>query len=187
MSNYRVRQVLALGDMPRRQLRFLVALATYLSDDSASVRVGFAALTEAAGLSERWMKATRAELREAKRIEYEPGRYRGELTLWTLLCLPEKGAPIGIPIDGQKGAPNGTGRGHPDAKEGGTRYLAGQRQPEPRLNHQARPSGGAASGAMRTLLAAAQRGPACEHGQPGGAFLHPTTGKPLCPLCRVAS
>jgi hypothetical protein len=139
VSNYRVRQVLALGDMPRRQLRFLVALATYLNDDSDSVRVGFAALTEAAGLSERWMKATRTELREAKRIEYEPGRYRGDLTLWTVLCLPEKGAPIGIPIASQKGAPNGTRRGDPSAKEGVTRQHAGQRQPRRGLKHQAKP------------------------------------------------
>lgn len=34
------------------------------------------------------------------------------------------------------------------------------------------------------LIAAARQGPPCQHGDPGGAALHPTTGKPLCPLCR---
>lgn len=153
MSNYRVRQVLVLGDMPRRQLRFLVALATYLDDDSLSVRLGFATLTEAAGLSERWMKAARAELRDAKRIEYEPGRYRGDLTRWTVLCLPEKGAPIrsalpasgkGIPVgasfDSRKGVPDDPGRGHLNGSEGGTLESADQQEPERKLNLPAKPS-----------------------------------------------
>jgi len=29
-----------------------------------------------------------------------------------------------------------------------------------------------------------RNGPPCPHGEPGGASLHPLTGKPLCPLCR---
>lgn len=33
-------------------------------------------------------------------------------------------------------------------------------------------------------LAAARKGPACEHGQPGGQTLHPSSGLPLCPMCR---
>jgi hypothetical protein len=33
-------------------------------------------------------------------------------------------------------------------------------------------------------IANARKGPLCEHGEPGGAFRHPTTGQPLCPLCR---
>lgn len=34
-------------------------------------------------------------------------------------------------------------------------------------------------------IAAARRGPACEHGEAGGASLHPTSGEPLCPQCRT--
>ena len=37
------------------------------------------------------------------------------------------------------------------------------------------------------LLKAARDGPVCEHGEAGGATLHPQTGKPLCPLCRAAA
>jgi len=158
VSNYRVRQVLALGEMPRRQLRFLVALATYLGDDSLSVRLSFRELNAAAGLSERWMKITRAELREGKRIEYEPGRYRGNRTLWTMLCLPEKGAPIGSALPGpqkgapmsapfafRKGAPDSPGRGHLNSPEGGTPESADQQQPERRLNPLAKSSGSLSS------------------------------------------
>ncbi len=29
-----------------------------------------------------------------------------------------------------------------------------------------------------------RKGPPCDHGEPGGASLHPLTGKPLCPICR---
>jgi hypothetical protein len=42
--------------------------------------------------------------------------------------------------------------------------------------------------APRSLtVAELMRGPACEHGAPGGASLHPTSGKPLCPQCRTAA
>jgi hypothetical protein len=33
-------------------------------------------------------------------------------------------------------------------------------------------------------IALARKGPACKHREHGGAYIHPTTGKPLCPLCR---
>lgn len=38
-----------------------------------------------------------------------------------------------------------------------------------------------------TLIAAAQYREPCNHGQPGGAELHPQTQLPLCPLCRAAA
>lgn len=38
---------------------------------------------------------------------------------------------------------------------------------------------------VSTVLAAARDGPPCPHGQPGGTMPHPTTGEPLCPLCRT--
>lgn len=167
MSNYRVRQVLVLGDaMPRRQLRFLVALATYLGDDSRRVRVGFDALTATAGLSARWMKVTRGELRDGGQIEYQPGKHRGDLTLWTALCLPEKGAPMGDPLStgkkggpmgdsflAQKGAPDGAERGHLTAEKGGTLKLADQQEPDCGLNRRANPSS-SLSRALTALAAA---------------------------------
>jgi hypothetical protein len=36
----------------------------------------------------------------------------------------------------------------------------------------------------KAAIAAARDGPECPHGQPGGESLHPTTGRPLCALCR---
>lgn len=36
-------------------------------------------------------------------------------------------------------------------------------------------------------IASARRGPQCIHGDPGGASLHPTSGLPLCALCRAAT
>jgi hypothetical protein len=41
--------------------------------------------------------------------------------------------------------------------------------------------------AAAAAVSAARRGPECEHGEPGGATPHPSTGLPLCPLCRAAS
>jgi hypothetical protein len=41
--------------------------------------------------------------------------------------------------------------------------------------------------AAAAAIDTAGRGPACEHGVRGGASTHPSTGLPLCPLCRVAS
>ncbi len=40
--------------------------------------------------------------------------------------------------------------------------------------------------AAEAIEAARLGGPECEHGQPGGASPHPSTGRPLCPLCRAA-
>lgn len=41
--------------------------------------------------------------------------------------------------------------------------------------------------AVTERLTAARRGPPCEHGQPGGQALHPSSGLPLCPVCRQAA
>src|SRR5580658_10199174 len=34
-------------------------------------------------------------------------------------------------------------------------------------------------------IAELRKGPPCDHGTPGGASLHPLTGRPLCALCRA--
>lgn len=118
MSNYRVRQVLALGSMPDRQLRLLVALATFMNDDSRSVKAGFGELIRCTGRSHNTVQAARSELESAGRLTSIPGRGRGVLTLWTVLCLPEKGtnnvgtfsaagkgtnqAPEKVPTEGRK-------------------------------------------------------------------------------------
>jgi len=40
---------------------------------------------------------------------------------------------------------------------------------------------------VAAILSAARQGPPCDHGEPGGAALHPTSGEPLCALCRRAA
>jgi len=40
------------------------------------------------------------------------------------------------------------------------------------------------SNGIAAQIAIARKGAPCEHGEPGGASLHPATSTPLCPLCR---
>jgi hypothetical protein len=100
VSNYRVRQVLALGTMPDRQLRLLIALATWMDDDTRTVKVGFGALTEAMGRHADTARKARKDATTAGRITYIPGRGRGHRTIWTLACLPEKGVQHGDTLSG---------------------------------------------------------------------------------------
>jgi hypothetical protein len=148
MSNYRVRQVLALGDMPARQLRLLVALATWMNDDSRTVRAGFAAVAETMGTSPQTARRARRDAREAKRITYVPGRGRGHVTVWTVPALPEKGVQHADPLlqdrkGGQPGPEKGVNpaekRGHIPAPDLGTS--------EQGLDLSAKPLPGAANGA----------------------------------------
>lgn len=39
---------------------------------------------------------------------------------------------------------------------------------------------------VSAVLTAARQGPPCVHGEAGGASNHPTSGEPICALCRVA-
>jgi hypothetical protein len=139
MSNYRVRQVLALPKKPERQLRLLAAIATFLSDDTCEVEAGLPAVVKASGLSRRHAKIARDELTKAGDLAYKPGLGAGNHTLWTVLCLPEtgdsclpeKGHPIGAPfMQGApktgKGAPTGREKGHPAGKKRGTRKSSDQ-------------------------------------------------------------
>jgi len=91
ISNYRVRQVLGLGAMPERQLRFLIALATWMSDETRTVRVGFETLIRESGKSHNTIRNARRELEAAGKLASHGGRGKGNLTVWTALCLPEKG------------------------------------------------------------------------------------------------
>jgi hypothetical protein len=95
VSNYRIRQVLALrGQRPERQMRVLLALATWLTDDTVTVRLGAGQLRATARLTERNFELARIELVKAGELGYEPGgKHRGDRSVWTLLCLPDKGDP----------------------------------------------------------------------------------------------
>jgi hypothetical protein len=109
MSNYRVRQVLALGAMPERQLRLLIALATFMTDDSLTVTAGFDAVIKVSGQARNTVRTARRELEAAGRIASQSSPGRGVLTVWTVLCLPEKGVnvldPFSAPVKGVSQAP----------------------------------------------------------------------------------
>jgi hypothetical protein len=167
MSNYRVRQVLALGDMPNRQLRLLVALATWMDDDSRSVKVGFGALAAGMGTSADTARRARRDACEAKRISYAPGRGRGHVTVWTVECLPEKGVQHADPFYGdikgvqhadplygdvKGGQPEPEKGGNPADKRGAA-HRADQHEPEQGLNRMANTSGSLSRG-LAALAAA---------------------------------
>lgn len=131
MSNYRVRQVLALDPMPDRELRFLLALATYMDDDSRNVKVGFSALTEATGRSADTARRGRKGNQKAGRISYLPGRGRGHLTTWTVLCLPQKGGNNGAPFSADvKGVQPGSEKGGNHADKRGATNHPDQQEPK---------------------------------------------------------
>lgn len=88
-----MRQVLALGPMPERQLRFLIALATWLSDETRTVRVGFGQLIADSGTALNTARKARRELEAARKLASTVGRGKGNLTVWTVLCLPETAFP----------------------------------------------------------------------------------------------
>ncbi len=103
MSNYRVRQVLALGPMPERQLRLLIALATWMSDDTRTVRTGFETLITETGNTHNTVRNARRELEALGMLDSQGGRGKGNLTVWTVLCLPEKGVNAADPLEDSKG------------------------------------------------------------------------------------
>lgn len=141
MSNYRVRQVLALGPMPDRQLRLLVALATWMGDDSLTVRVGFGMLTGDMGTSADTARRARRDAREAGRISYVPGRGRGHVTLWIIHCLPAKGEQDAAPLSGDvKGEQRPPEKGGNLAHKRGAAHRADQQDPEHGLDLPAKPS-----------------------------------------------
>jgi hypothetical protein len=141
VSNYRVQQVLALGEMPGRQLRLLTGLATFMGDDSRSVSVGFDALITVTGNVRNTVRIARREFEERGSLSSEPGNGRGHLTLWTVLCLPEKGVSVLDPLYGPgKGVNDGSERGSTSTEKGGQPKRADLQEPERGLNRLSNPS-----------------------------------------------
>jgi len=164
VSNYRVRQVLALPKMPENQLRLLLALATYLTDDSRSVRIGFDALVRDSGNVRNTVRAARRALEASGKLTSEGGgRGPGDVPLWTVLCLPAKGVSDVNPLARDKGVsevdPVNEVDPHPAAKgvsraglrgstgpeKGGQSKSADLRKPGAVLNRGAKPQSSAAA------------------------------------------
>lgn len=159
VSNYRVRQVLGLGRMPERQRTLLVALATWMNDDTRVVTVAYSELVKNTGQAPNTVKAARRELEAAGKLASDPGgKFKGNRTVWAVLCLPEtagmgvniadphtaesKGVNIADPLATAGKGVNGTDvRGSNGARIGGQPQLADQREPDRGFNPQAKTSG----------------------------------------------
>lgn len=94
MTNYGALAILALGRMPERQLRFLIALETITPAADGSRQIGATLLASKAGLSPSTAQRTRAELIKAGRIQYTRGNGRGNLSTYRLKFStdPDKGS-----------------------------------------------------------------------------------------------
>jgi hypothetical protein len=150
VSNYRVRQVMSICKrLPQRQKDLLIGLATWLDDSTITVRLGNDQLAEASALHPDTVKVVKRELRKANVIDYEPGRHRGDRTLYRVLILaegganstpPSEGGASSTPPSGGKGGSGGPERGDQEAPEGGIGKSADQQEPERRLKTQAKDS-----------------------------------------------
>lgn len=76
-----MRQVLGLGAMPEWQLRCLIALATWMGDDSRTVRVGLATLIEECGNTHNTVSKARRELESGGLLKSQGSRGKGHLTV----------------------------------------------------------------------------------------------------------
>ncbi len=155
MSNYRVRQVLALGRIPERQLRLLVALATWMNDDTRTVRLGFDALIRDTGNVRNTVRAARADAAAGGRLAWEqPQRGRGHLTVWTVLCLPDKGVNEPDPLtDAGKGVNRPAEKGSTEPEKRGQPQPADLPEPDHGLNRRAETSGSLSARARELLTA----------------------------------
>lgn len=147
MSNYRV-----------RQLRFLVALATWMTDETRMVRVGFETLIEDTGSSRNTVRNARRELETARKLASKPGTGRGHLTVWTVLCLPQTAGkeasevnPVSEvdPLTARKGVNEPSERGSTSTGKGGQPETADLRVPDRGLNRLAKPSSSGAAAPAR--------------------------------------
>jgi hypothetical protein len=119
VTNYGALAILALGKMPERQLRLLIALETVTPSGHGWRSIGAALLASKAGLSPVTVALARDELAAAGRISYIPGNGRGHLSTFKLL-FPIKGDSESDPLcepkgtqDGAQRSSNGTRKGNP--------------------------------------------------------------------------
>ncbi len=160
MSNYRVRQVIALGKMPERQRMLLIALATFMHDDDLAVRVSVDALMKTAGLSRNTFRSARRELEEGGRIRAVPGGHGSrDVTTWTVSCLPAQGVNALNPLsqgvnesDPLQGVSRTSFRGSTERHSGGQPKSADQAKRDRWLNRMAKDSLSSPGDPLLTLL-----------------------------------
>lgn len=90
MSNYRVRQVLAIKPkLLESKLRLMVALATWMSDDAMTAEVSFDVAMEQAQLARNTARVARKALAVDGYLSWTSPHGRGNRTAWTFHKLPE--------------------------------------------------------------------------------------------------
>jgi hypothetical protein len=90
VSNYRVRQVLALKPkLLDSKLRLMVALATWMNDASMTATVSFDVVTEQAQLARNTARDARRALAADGYLTWTSPHGRGNRTVWTFHRLPE--------------------------------------------------------------------------------------------------
>jgi hypothetical protein len=147
VSNYRVRQVLAIKPkLLESKLRLMVALATWMTDDSTTAAVGFEAITEQAQLARNTARDARNALAADGYLTWTSPHGRGHRTAWTMHRLPElkgvsdpdlfsetaaKGVSDPDPFTGEK-------KGSTEGGKRGQSQRADQQKPIDRLNRKAK-------------------------------------------------
>ena len=147
MSNYRVRQVLAIKPkLLESKLRLMVVLATWMDDDSTTTVAGFERVTELAQLARNTARDARKALAADGYLTWTSPRGAGHRTAWTFHRLPElkgvndadlfsgadaKGVNDADPFTGEK-------KGSTGGEKRGQSQRADQRKPIDRLNRKAK-------------------------------------------------
>jgi hypothetical protein len=90
VSNYRVRQVLAIKPkLLESKLRLMVALATWMNDDSMTAEVSFDLAMEQAQIARNTARDARKALAADGYLSWTSPHGRGNRTAWTFHKLPE--------------------------------------------------------------------------------------------------
>jgi hypothetical protein len=90
VSNYRVRQVLAIKPkLLDSRTRLMIAIATWMTDDSTTAEISFEVVMDQAQLARNTARDARAALMADGYLTWTSPHGRGRLTVWTFHRLPE--------------------------------------------------------------------------------------------------
>jgi hypothetical protein len=99
VSNYRVRQVLAIKPkLLESKLRLMVALATWMNDDSMTAEVSFDLAMEQAQIARNTARDARKALAADGYLSWTSPHGRGNRTAWTFHKLPELKGPSDVDL-----------------------------------------------------------------------------------------
>lgn len=177
-------------DVPPHLVAALVAVASFAGEDGRGAYPSVPTLAAIIRKSERGVMKDLAALRQLGLLLLGDQDLAEHIRADRRPVVYDLPVPRGEPqvTPSAHGVNHSTERGEPQFRSGVNHSSPKQSFKNPEKTHQhtsaRRPDGKAVSAAINE---ARRHGPACEHGEPGGAFLHPVEGTPLCPLCRNAS